>query len=181
LLRIGAEALFDVDRKKVEHLIPADLTCAIMRPHPRQCLPTLISPACGGRNLIIFFNRLICFLDQKDDPLGVAFSDFNPIAGLPDQIGDIDDRERISAVDFKAITSFQRLQRLARLERRQRAFEPGQIELGRGHARNMEKPGGKVNGFTYRLAMTFAHTRSAFVARESRSALFRIMRYSRLA
>ena len=110
-----------------------------------------------------------------------ALRDLDLVAGLLDQVRNVDHRQWIGAMHLQPVTRLQGFQRLARLERRQRAFEPGQIELGRGHARNMEKPGGKVNGFTYRLAMTFAHTRSAFVARESRSALFRIMRYSRLA
>src|SRR5262249_60403223 len=34
LLRIGAEAFGDVDKTKVEHVIPADLTCAIKRARP---------------------------------------------------------------------------------------------------------------------------------------------------
>ena len=55
------------------------------------------------------------------------------VAGLANEVRDVDHRQRIGAEHFQPIAGRQRLQRLARLQRRQRAFQPGKIEFCRGH------------------------------------------------
>ena len=75
-----------------------------------------------------------------------AFGDLDLIAGFPDQVGDIDHRQRIGAVHFQKVARLQRLQRLSRLQCRQRTFEAGEVEFCRGHASNMAKGAHVVNG-----------------------------------
>src|SRR5690349_11586074 len=56
------------------------------------------------------------------------------VAGLAQQVGDVDPRERIGAFDHEPVARGEALERLAGLERRQRAAQPAQIEDGLGHA-----------------------------------------------
>jgi len=68
-----------------------------------------------------------------------AFRDLDLIASFADQIGDIDNRQRIGAVNFQEIAGRERFQGFARLQCRQRTFETGEVELGGGHVPNMAK------------------------------------------
>ena len=81
----------------------------------------------------MIFNRSIGFSDQKNDLAFVALNDLDSVAGLADQVRDVDNRQRIGAMHFEEITRRGRFQRLARLERRQRTFESGQVEFCCGH------------------------------------------------
>ena len=74
-----------------------------------------------------------CLLDQENDTAFRALSYLDLVAGFTDQIGDVDHRERIGAVNFQEIARRDRLQRLARFKCRQGAFETGKIELCRVH------------------------------------------------
>ena len=100
------------------------------------------------------------FVDQDASPVvcNGAFSirntircsarsgDLDLVAGLADQVRDIDHRQRIGAVNFQQVAGLQRLQRLARLQRRQRTFQAGEVECGLCHGANMAKRAGIVNG-----------------------------------
>jgi hypothetical protein len=85
------------------------------------------------------------FFDQKYDPALIAFRYLDPITGFADQIWNIDHRQRIGTVHLQKITQPQGLERLSRLQRRQRAFEPCQVEFRLGHVPNMPKGSGIVN------------------------------------
>src|SRR4029079_460594 len=78
-----------------------------------------------------------------------ALRDLDLVAGFADQIGDVDHRQRVGAMHFEEVTGCDRLQRLTRLQCRQRAFEAGEIELRRGHVSNMEKQAQIVNATAF--------------------------------
>src|SRR5437667_2236384 len=115
----------------------------------RAIYPTspISSAACSWRRSIAFLNRSICFFDHENDPLRSAFSDLDLVAGILNQIWNVDHRERIGTVDLQQVARLQGLQRLARFERRQRALQSGEIEFGRPHARTMRKRTCTVNGW----------------------------------
>src|SRR6202163_1772077 len=110
---MGAEGQAYVDRQKVAGAEPKSLTR-------------------GRRKAGLLF-------DQKYDPMFRALFDLDLIAGFLDQVWDIDHRQRIGAMNLQKVARRQRLQRLARLQGRQRTFEAGEIQLRRGHAPYMEK------------------------------------------
>src|ERR1043166_8813114 len=58
---------------------------------------------------------------------------FQHIAGLAQQVGDVDRGERIGAFDHEPVADREPLERLAGFQRRQRALQPAQIEDGLGH------------------------------------------------
>src|ERR1043166_2969889 len=58
---------------------------------------------------------------------------FQPVAGLAQQVGDVDRGERIGAFDHEPVADREPLERLAGFQRRQRALQPAQIEDGLGH------------------------------------------------
>jgi len=134
---IGTEALVHVDRTKVE---PPSRRGARSRHRRSRCHAALpISSVRRRRHTIGIFDGLINFFDQEHDALLVAFGDLHLVAGFPDQVRNIDHRQRISAVNFEEITGRNRLQRLARFQRRQRTFQAGEIECCLGHVTNMAK------------------------------------------
>ncbi len=72
--------------------------------------------------------------DEEHDPARRLLGDRDLIAGFADEIGNVENRERIRAMDLQLIARHERLQRLARLQNRQRAIQPHQIEFLRSHA-----------------------------------------------
>lgn len=93
-----------------------------------------------SRRLIIWLSdQAICFFNHEHDSVLRAFGDLDLIAGFADQIGDIDNRQRIGAVNFQEIARRKRFQGFACLQCRQRTFETGEIELGGCHVPNMAK------------------------------------------
>lgn len=68
------------------------------------------------------------FLDQKSDALPVPRNRLQPVSGFPDQVRDVDRRQRIGAVNFQSLTGHQRLECLAGPQHRKRTFQAGQIE-----------------------------------------------------
>src|SRR5215217_5936244 len=89
--------------------------------------------------------RTIYLLYKKNDAACHALGNLDLVAGFPDQIGNIDHRQWIGAVDFEEVARWDRLQRFARFQRRQRAFETGKIEFHSRHVPNMAKPRRSVN------------------------------------
>ena len=85
------------------------------------------------------------FFDQKYDPAFIAFRDLDQITGFADQIWNIDHRKRIGAMHLQKVTQPQSLERLSRLQRRQRAFKSRQVKFCCGHVPNMAKGSGIVN------------------------------------
>jgi hypothetical protein len=85
------------------------------------------------------------FFDQKYDPALIAFRYLDAITGFADQIWNVDYRKRIGTVHLQKITQSQGLERLSRLQRRQRAFKPRQVKFCRGHVPKMAKGSGIVN------------------------------------
>jgi len=79
-------------------------------------------------------DRPIHLFDHEHDAFFSAFDDLDAIAGFPDQVRDIDDGQWVGAMHLQPVASNQRLQRFTRLQYRQRAFEPCQVELGHSHA-----------------------------------------------
>jgi len=61
-------------------------------------------------------HRDIGFLNQEHNPVLAVFGDLNFVAGLPDQVWDIDHRKRIGTVHFEKVTGWHRLQRLSRFQ-----------------------------------------------------------------
>ena len=120
---MGADASAYVDRKKVA-----------------SSSRSMASVTRNGR-------RLTGFFDQEYNALPAALGDLDLVSGLADQIRNVDHRQRIGAMDFKAFARLQRFQRLARLERRQWTFQSSQIESGHTHVRTMRKPSCIVNGY----------------------------------
>src|SRR6186713_610334 len=59
---------------------------------------------------------------------------FQSVAGLPQQVRDVDGGERIGAFRNNQIAAFQSRQFLAHAQRRQRAFQSAQIHYGFSHA-----------------------------------------------
>src|SRR5512144_2303358 len=59
---------------------------------------------------------------------------FQPVAGLLQQVGDVDGGERIGAFSDNQVAAFQSRQFLAHPQRRQRAFQSAQIHYGFSHA-----------------------------------------------
>ena len=92
-----------------------------------------------------FSYRAIRFLYQENDARVGALGDLDLVAGFADQIRNIDHRQRIGAQHFQPVAGYQRLQRLARLQGWQRAFQAGEIEFCGGHEFNMAKPVRSVN------------------------------------
>src|SRR4051812_20384466 len=72
--------------------------------------------------------------DAEQKQLGVARALLQHVTGLAHQIRDIDGRERVGTFEHERIARREFGQRLARLERWQRAFESAQIENGFGHS-----------------------------------------------
>ena len=66
-----------------------------------------------------------------------AIGDLDPVAGLRDEMRDIDHRQRIGAVDFQPVSRLYRFQRFARFQRRQRAFQSSQVEFCDDHVGEM--------------------------------------------
>src|ERR1043166_5912642 len=58
---------------------------------------------------------------------------FQHVAGLAQQVGDIDGGERIGALDHEPIARREALERLAGFQRRQRALQAAHVEDGLGH------------------------------------------------
>jgi hypothetical protein len=77
------------------------------------------------------------FFDAEDDVVLATLDRLQPVARHSDQMGDVDLRQRVGAAHFKPIARRQGSQGLARLERRKRAFQPGQIQFSDGHERGM--------------------------------------------
>ena len=73
--------------------------------------------------------RSLHLLDHEHDAVAVALRRFKTIPYLIEQIGNIDDRQWVGALDLEPLARPQGFQRLAGLERRQRAFQPRQVEL----------------------------------------------------
>lgn len=123
---------------------------------PALCLfsvPACLNEGSGKEGLTICLSdQAICLFDQEHDPLLRTFGDLELVPGLPDQIGDIDYRQRIGAMHFQKVAGLQRLQRLSRLQGGQRTFESGEVEFRRGHAVNMARPVRIVNASYIRLA-----------------------------
>jgi hypothetical protein len=85
------------------------------------------------------------FFDQKYDSALVAFRDLDPVTGLADQIGNVDHRQRIGTMYLQEVAQPKSLERLSRLQRRERTFKSRQVKLCRGHVPNMAKGSGIVN------------------------------------
>ncbi len=68
------------------------------------------------------------FLDQENGVMLVMRECLDPVAGLLDQMRDVDRRERIGAVNLQTLTDGEGLERLTRPQHRQRAFQASQIE-----------------------------------------------------
>ena len=83
--------------------------------------------------------RHVGFLNQEHNPVLVPFSDLDLIAGLPDEVRDIDDGQRVSTMNFENVAGRHRRERLARLERGYRTSETGKIKLDRGHALSLQQ------------------------------------------
>ncbi len=77
------------------------------------------------------------FFDPEDDVVLAALDRLQPVAAYSDQMRNVDDRERVCAAHFQPVSRRQGFQSLARLERRKRAFQSRQIQLGDGHGRDM--------------------------------------------
>src|SRR6202453_3611332 len=75
----------------------------------------------------------IDLLDQKNDSSVVAFGDLDPVACLPDEVRDINDRQRVSAMNCQNVAGRYRRERFACLERGYRASETGEIKLDCRH------------------------------------------------
>jgi len=59
------------------------------------------------------------------------FHPFQSIAILPEQMRNIDDGERVRASDIEPLAGLKLAQRLGRAQRRQRTFQPAEIEKNR--------------------------------------------------
>ena len=106
----------------------------------RLAVPISNRPAFHSKRLIIrLSDRAICFFNHEHDSVVRTFRDLDLVAGFADQIGDIDDRQRIGAANFQEIAGRERFQGFARLQCRQRTFETSEVELGGGHVPNMAK------------------------------------------
>src|SRR5215216_865503 len=92
---------------------------------------------CRGSISVLY--RTIYLLYKKNDAACHALGNLNLVAGFPDQIGNIDHRQWIGAVDFEEVARCDRLQRFARFQRRQRAFETGKIEFYSRHVPNHDE------------------------------------------
>jgi hypothetical protein len=117
------QGLVSIGKRSRYPLLRAGSVCSRVR------LTVLISPrrpSNGSRQTGGFF-------DQKNDSALGALCDLNLIAGFPDQIGDVDHRQRVGTANFQKIARRQRLQRLSRFQCRQRAFQSGEIEFCSGH------------------------------------------------
>src|SRR6478735_1656299 len=73
---------------------------------------------------------------------------------------------------FEEVTGCDRLQRLTRLQCRQRAFEAGEIELRRAHVSNMEKQAQIVNATAFSSEVDTG-SREENASRKIRSGLHR--------
>src|SRR5215813_14689610 len=73
------------------------------------------------------------FADTKHQHVALARARFEPIAGLVQQVRDIDGRERVRALGDEHVAGFQPGQSFARAQRRQWTFESAQIERLLGH------------------------------------------------
>ena len=72
-------------------------------------------------------------LDVEHDVVFAAFNDLQPVAGRPDEMGNVDRRERIGAAHFQPVAWRERFQGLADFQRRKRALQSRQIQPGEGH------------------------------------------------
>src|SRR5262249_10436311 len=73
------------------------------------------------------------FADTKQQHVALACARFKPIAGLVQQVRDVDGRERVRAFGDEHVAGFQPGQSFAHAQRRQRTFESAQIERLLGH------------------------------------------------
>jgi len=73
--------------------------------------------------------------DQKYYPVAVARGVLDAVSRFANEIGNVDRRQWVRAVDFEPITWPDRTERLARLKGWQGAFQTGEIKLYRCHGR----------------------------------------------
>src|ERR1700679_3570833 len=72
-------------------------------------------------------------LNEKNDSSLVLFGDLDLVASLPDEVWDINNGQRVSAVHRKNVARRYRRERLARLERGYRTTETSKIQFDSGH------------------------------------------------
>jgi hypothetical protein len=77
------------------------------------------------------------FFDQEYDSPFRQFVDLDPVSSLADEVGNIDQGQRIGAKDPQKIAGLQGGQRFASLQHWQWAIQSDQIENGRCHDRTM--------------------------------------------
>ena len=85
------------------------------------------------------------FGDDEDDVSVRLMLAHDPIAGFPDEVGNIDGGERVGAMNLQLLANGDALEGLARLQGGQGAFEAGEIKQCDGHGRNMAKDVRQVN------------------------------------
>src|SRR5262245_33570094 len=73
------------------------------------------------------------FSDTKNQHVALARARFEPIAGLVQQVRDVDGCERVRAFGDEHVAGLQPGQSFAHAQRRQRTFESAQIERLLGH------------------------------------------------
>src|SRR5579871_94628 len=69
-----------------------------------------------------------CLADAEGQHLAGALGGFERVAGLVQQVRDVDAGERIGAFDDQDLARLHGLERLAGAQRRERAFEAAQVE-----------------------------------------------------
>src|SRR6266850_574549 len=93
------------------------------------------------------------FLDVEDEQARLGSLLLQDVAGLGDQVRDIEGRKRVGALDHELVAGRKPGQRLARLEGGQGAAQAAQVEDGLRHRRNglargrgVKADGGRANG-----------------------------------
>jgi len=85
------------------------------------------------------------FGDDEDDLTVGLLLAHDLIAGFPDEIGNINPRERICAAHLQLVANGNTLEGLPRLQGGQGAFEAREIKQGHSHGRSMVKDLRQVN------------------------------------
>jgi hypothetical protein len=99
----------------------------------RQAMPEYAAPVTSGHLMRQSVRTVHSPFDQKYNAIAVPKGCLNAISGFANEIGNVDDGQRIGALDFQPIARFERAKRLAGLQSRQRTFESGKVEFGRRH------------------------------------------------